>query len=96
MYDEGFTNSMNIDISNTVVRAMQEKYRDRPTMKYQYMDGRAMEFDPGSYDAGIDKGTLDSILCGEGSTVNAHKMVSEVYRVLKPNGVYIVISYGMP
>lgn len=34
--------------------------------------------------------------CGENSTVNAGKMISEVYRVLSQNGVYIIISYGQP
>lgn len=34
--------------------------------------------------------------CGENSTVNANKTISEVHRVLNKNGVYIVISYGQP
>ncbi len=34
--------------------------------------------------------------CGESSTTNAQKAVSEVCRVLGPAGVYIVVSYGQP
>ena len=34
--------------------------------------------------------------CGENSTTNASKMISEIYRVLKQNGVYIIVSYGQP
>jgi ubiquinone/menaquinone biosynthesis C-methylase UbiE len=56
----------------------------------------ALDFPDESYDIVIDKGTLDSILCGEGSTVNAAKMCSEISRVLKPNGCFIIISYGVP
>jgi ubiquinone/menaquinone biosynthesis C-methylase UbiE len=44
----------------------------------------------------IDKGTFDSILCGDGSGPNSEQMLSEVYRVLSPTGVYICISYGIP
>eukprot|EP00644_Phytophthora_capsici_P009139 jgi/Phyca11/504226/fgenesh2_kg.PHYCAscaffold_6_\ len=49
-----------------------------------------------TYDAVVDKGTMDSILCGEGSTANVSKMCQEIHRVLKPNGVYFIVSYGVP
>lgn len=42
----------------------------------------------------IDKGTLDSVLCGENASPIADKMISEVYRILDNNGVFICISYG--
>ena len=96
MYEEGFQNITNIDISMVVTRAMQDKYRDKPGLTYQQMDARAMELADGQYNAVIDKATIDSILCGEGSTHNAQKMLSEVSRVLAPEGVYIAISHGQP
>jgi len=97
MYDEGYQHITNIDISPIVVKAMQEKYKDKEaTMKYVTMDARAMDFKDGTFDCVIDKGTLDSILCGESSVANAKKTLSEIYRVLVPNGVYIMISYGAP
>lgn len=34
--------------------------------------------------------------CGEGSNTNASKMLTEVYRVLGPNGVYLMVSFGSP
>jgi len=34
------------------------------------------------------------VLCGDGSGPNAAQMLSEIYRVLAPNGVYICVSYG--
>ena len=96
MYDDGFLNSINIDISQVVVKAMQEKYRDKTSMRYLHMDCRNMEFEDKTFDAAVDKGTLDAILCGENSTAHAQKLISEVYRVLSPTGVYIVVSYGQP
>merc|ERR1712107_559004 len=96
MYEEGIHNITNIDISMVVTKAMQEKYSDKPGMTYVQMDGRAMEFPDANFNVVVDKATIDSVLCGEGSTHNAQKMLSEVSRVLMPNGVYIAISHGQP
>ena len=74
------------------------------------MYARALDFEDGTFDCVVDKGTLDAILvnylrknsfltnsqCGENSVANAQKVLSEVHRVLAPNGVYILISYGTP
>ena len=63
MFDEGFQNITNVDISGTVVKAMTEKYKDKgPTFKFLQMDARAMDFPDNSFDAVIDKATLDSVL----------------------------------
>jgi len=97
MFDEGYQNITNIDLCPLVTKAMQEKYKDKgPTLKYELMDARQMTFKDGVFDCVIDKGTLDSILCGESSVANARKMLSEIYRVLAPGGVYIAVSYGTP
>ena len=39
---------------------------------------------------------MDAILCGEYSFINVAKMLREVDRVLKKEGIYMVISYGLP
>jgi ubiquinone/menaquinone biosynthesis C-methylase UbiE len=60
------------------------------------MDVRSMTtFDDSSFDAVIDKGTFDSIVCGDGSSTNAEQMLDEIHRVLSPTGVYICISNGL-
>lgn len=51
-------------------------------------------FQGGDFNVVIDKGTLDTILCGDNSEANVEKMLMEINRVLKPNGVFICISYG--
>ena len=39
MFDDGYHNQMNIDISNVVIKAMQEKYKDKgPNFKYLVAD----------------------------------------------------------
>lgn len=63
---------------------------------WSMMNVCALDYPDESFNAVIDKGTLDSVLCGEGSTANVAKMCMETSRVLKPNGVYFICSYGVP
>lgn len=63
MFDEGYETITNIDISQAVNKAMNEKYKEKgPNFKYSQMDVRAMDIPDRSFDAVIDKGTLDCIL----------------------------------
>ena len=59
------------------------------------MDVLDMKFKNGEFDIVLDKGTLDSVLCGDNSAPNVDKMLNEVYRVLSPNGIYICVTYGV-
>ncbi|XP_065878718.1 uncharacterized protein [Euphorbia lathyris] len=81
MVNDGYDDVVNIDISSVVIEAMQKKYANTPQLKYNQMDVRDMSaFQKGSFDAVIDKGTLDSLLCGFNSEQNAVKMLKEVWR----------------
>lgn len=60
------------------------------------MDVWDLKYEAGSFDIAIDKSTIDALLCGEDAFINVAKMTHEVQRVLKPNGIYFVISYGAP
>ena len=51
------------------------------------MDVRALEYDLDEFDCVIDKGLLDTVLCGLHSTANVHKMLTNVWEVMKPGGV---------
>lgn len=67
MYDDGFLNLINIDISKTVIRAMASRTADRKSMRWEVMSCTAMTLGDATVDAVLDKGTMDSLLCGENS-----------------------------
>jgi len=88
----------NIDFSQTVITLMEEKYRETyPKMVFRKMDAMDMkDFQDEMFNIVIDKGTLDAVMCSDDFVINGHKVISEVYRVLKPGGKYICITYGDP
>lgn len=97
MVNDGYQEIVNVDISAVVIEAMQKKYQDYPQLKYEKMDVRDMSaFENSSFDSVVDKGMLDSLMCGPNAHPNVGKMLEEVRRVLKPGGVYILITYGGP
>lgn len=58
---------------------MSEMNKERRLMKWIVADGLDMhEFRNESYDIVIEKSTLDAILCGDKSFLNAAKMLKEV------------------
>ena len=72
MYEDGYQHLTNIDISFTVIKQMQEMYKEKiPNLAFKQMDVRSLQYDDGTFDAVIDKGTFDSILCGDGQGPNA-------------------------
>ena len=97
MYEDGYQHITNIDISFTVIKQMQEMYKEKiPNLPFKQMDVRSLQYDDGTFDAVIDKGTFDSVLCGDGSGPNADLMLEQIYRCLSPTGVYICMTYGLP
>uniref|UniRef100_A0A7S2GCN9 Methyltransferase type 11 domain-containing protein n=1 Tax=Florenciella parvula TaxID=236787 RepID=A0A7S2GCN9_9STRA len=96
MYEDGYQTITNIDISRVVVDQMIDRYKDKAALTYQQMNVCSLEFPDESFDAVTAKGTMDAILCGEGSTANVAKMCQEVSRVLKAHGVFFIVSYGVP
>ena len=96
LYNEGYKHITNIDFSEVCINQMQERYSDYEGMQYLCMDICKMDFENERFDVVLDKGTFDSVLCGEGATEAIHKALKEVSRVLKSNGVFICVSYGVP
>ena len=96
MYDSGLQNITNVDISEVVVNQMRARYKEMDRMDWVKMDVMKLEFPDSSFDVVIDKGTVDSLLCGSNSFHNVYQMNKNVSRVLKKGGRYLVVTYGQP
>jgi hypothetical protein len=44
----------------------------------------------------LDKSTIDALMCSDDPLISVCQMIEEVYRVLKPDGIYLIISYASP
>eukprot|EP00826_Nyctotherus_ovalis_P064802 TRINITY_DN9513_c0_g1_i10.p1 TRINITY_DN9513_c0_g1~~TRINITY_DN9513_c0_g1_i10.p1 ORF type:complete len:165 (-),score=51.71 TRINITY_DN9513_c0_g1_i10:18-512(-) len=93
MYKEGFTETTNVDISPTAIEQMKERYKEScPNASFVVMDARKLEFETGSFDVVVDKGTLDCLLSDEAGFETIETVLNEIYRVLTPTGTYMCIS----
>ena len=78
MYDAGFKNITNIDISPVCIEQMARSNLHRADMSWVEMDALNMSFPEETFDIVIDKSTLDAILCGDNYYYNSAKMLMEV------------------
>ncbi|XP_042318478.1 eEF1A lysine and N-terminal methyltransferase [Sceloporus undulatus] len=95
LYDEGYQDIINVDISDLVVKQMQERSASlRPKMTYMVMDVLQMDFPDVCFQVVLDKGTLDALLTDaeESSLSRAERMFSEIGRVLQFGGRYLCVS----
>ena len=97
MYNDGYKNNYNIDISPTVINDMKERNKGKPGLIYKEMDVRNLkDFQNETFDLVIDKSTMDALLCGNQAFINVALMTKEISRILKTGGIYFIISYGRP
>lgn len=96
MYDSGYRNINNMDISSVVIDQMWDWNSDWEEMNWEVMDVWDLKYDDNTFDIAIDKSTIDALLCGDDAFINVAKMTHEVSWVLRPGGIYFVVSYGNP
>ena len=93
MYDSGYKTLQSMDYSPEAIHEMQEAY---PHLVWKIEDVRNMSYATGQFDAIVDKGTLDCLFFLDETNESILKMLKEVYRVLKPDGRYVVVTCGCP
>ena len=76
---------------------MTEVYADREDMEFTTLDATNLDCLPeGCFDLILDKALLDTLLCSSQPFDDVSKYIGEMYRVLKPGGIFIIVSYGLP
>ncbi|KAI7950324.1 hypothetical protein MJO29_008998 [Puccinia striiformis f. sp. tritici] len=105
MYDAGFHKITNIDFSQILIDRMRSQHTENcPEMTWIQGDVRHLPFADSSFDAAIDKGTMDALMCAKGDVwdppkevvENCKMEVDEVARILKPGGIFLYITFGQP
>ena len=98
LYDDGYHNIVNVDISPVCIEQMTLRNAElRPEMEWHVMDICDMaELATSSFDLAIDKSTIDALLCGDNAFEKVGFMLKETQRVLRTGGSYFAISYGRP
>lgn len=98
LVNEGFQKVVGMDISKTVIDQNKQRYSDVKNLEFILGDVLSMRdlFDDESFDVIFDKGTMDCFMSSLPTSRNVPTMISEILRLLKPNGVFIEVSYGTP
>ncbi|XP_076873354.1 eEF1A lysine and N-terminal methyltransferase [Brachyhypopomus gauderio] len=92
LYDVGYHHLTNIDISETVVSQMRQRNAQcRPDLIFQQVDATQTGYESGSFQAALDKGTLDAMASEEEGAL-AGRMLVEVGRVLAVGGRYVCVT----
>eukprot|EP00933_Yihiella_yeosuensis_P030925 TRINITY_DN24472_c0_g1_i2.p1 TRINITY_DN24472_c0_g1~~TRINITY_DN24472_c0_g1_i2.p1 ORF type:complete len:292 (+),score=69.14 TRINITY_DN24472_c0_g1_i2:37-876(+) len=92
--NDGYQDVLSVDIAHTVIDKMKKKYAGVKGLRFEQMDATKMSLEDNSIDAVIEKGTLDALFAGHAEA--AEKVPPEVFRVLRPGGKFISISFGKP
>lgn len=96
MYDNGWRNITNIDFSAACIERGRPQSMDGPGVRWLVMDACNLAFEDDTFDAAVDKGTLDAIACSEAFDWFLPRMARSVARVLRPGGTWICVSFTPP
>jgi ubiquinone/menaquinone biosynthesis C-methylase UbiE len=95
LYRRGFRDITAIDISNTIIVEMQKKYSSYTGVEFFVMDTKQlMKFSMNSFTLVIDKACMDSLFCGTDYMEATQLAMSEIFRVMKQDGVFVSVSHG--
>ncbi|XP_073967697.1 eEF1A lysine and N-terminal methyltransferase homolog [Choristoneura fumiferana] len=94
LYDVGFSNITNIDVSEVAIKQMKNVNAQRTKMKFICMDALNTSFQNDEFNVVLDKGTLDALMPDDTKETNdtIDKYFSEIKRVLKLGGRFVCIS----
>eukprot|EP00996_Jenningsia_fusiforme_P002793 NODE_3610_length_946_cov_42.738016_g3316_i0.p1 GENE.NODE_3610_length_946_cov_42.738016_g3316_i0~~NODE_3610_length_946_cov_42.738016_g3316_i0.p1 ORF type:complete len:205 (+),score=28.68 NODE_3610_length_946_cov_42.738016_g3316_i0:107-721(+) len=100
LYQKGFTSAIHTDFAPSCIERMRETFRSEfptsladPGFLFQVVDVTDMAgFQDGSFACVFEKSLLDALSCGDDGLKERYER--EVYRVLRPGGRLVIISYS--
>ncbi|OWR41490.1 CGI-01 protein [Danaus plexippus plexippus] len=94
LYDVGYKNIINIDVSEVVIKQMKAKNAHRTDMSFLHMDALNTTFNNDEFNVVLDKGTLDALMPDDSTEtlLRIDSYFSEIKRLLKLGGRFICIS----
>ena len=100
MYKDGYRNHRCVDIVEQVIAQMAKRSAEsRPEIKYEVMDITDNAFRShmdSEFQLIIDKGCLDTVVCGTGVSENVSTMLGNIWGSLSDTGYFVIFSYGTP
>ncbi|KAF3435628.1 hypothetical protein FNV43_RR22719 [Rhamnella rubrinervis] len=105
LYKDGITKITCTDLSAVAVQNMQKRLLSKglKEIKVQEADMLDLPFSNESFDVVIEKGAMDALFVDSdpwnpkpSTVIKVMKMLKGVHRVLKPDGIFISISFGQP
>ena len=94
LLETGVESVVNMDVSAAVIKVMARRYRKSEGLEWVVGDIRKTGLKSGSFDAVVDKGTMDALMCSDIAVRVMYNMFEEISRLLKPGGFFIEVSSG--
>ncbi|OHT03781.1 Menaquinone biosynthesis methyltransferase [Tritrichomonas foetus] len=94
---DGFEKVVGFDISSVVIESNRKKFSDEKRL--EWVIGNVLNlstFEAESFDAVFDKGTFDCLATTGLSNLQVSQFFTNIFRILKPGGVFVEISFGTP
>ncbi|MBA0666744.1 hypothetical protein Goklo_003114, partial [Gossypium klotzschianum] len=104
LYKDGITDITCIDLSSVAVERMKERLLSKGIEEIKVLEADMLDlpFSNERFDVVIEKGTMDVLFVDSGDPWNPQPatiskvmaMLEGVHKVLKPNGIFISITFG--
>jgi len=98
LFDDGWQYVTAIDLSAEAIRLAKTAGRNstKHEMQFLQMDVASLDFPDDCFHVVFDKATFDTIVSSSQAYLRAQTVLSEIYRVLRPGGIYLMVSHSGP